>query len=122
MVGVRRRLVEAEGVILDPADGTLLARSEATFVGAPEERKGELKARYGFREVLEPGGRPTCPSSWTPNQDDHASDAPPTTLRDDAPAPPRGGRARADRGAGGRRPTPSAVPRATSRRIPPPRS
>lgn len=53
VVRVRRRLVEAEGVLLDIADGTLLARSQATFVGAPEERKQELKARYGFREVPE---------------------------------------------------------------------
>ncbi len=45
---VRRRLVDAEGIILDPADGAVLARAEATFVGAPEEKKRELKARYGF--------------------------------------------------------------------------
>jgi uncharacterized protein (TIGR00369 family) len=44
----RRRLVEAEGVILDREDGTLLARSQATFVGASEAKKDELKARYGF--------------------------------------------------------------------------
>ncbi len=48
---VRRRLVTAEGVILDAADGTLLARSEATYVGAAAARKEELKARYGFRLV-----------------------------------------------------------------------
>ncbi len=53
VIQVRRRLVEAEGVILDPADGAILARAHATFVGAPEERKQELKARYGFREVPE---------------------------------------------------------------------
>ena len=46
---VRRRLVDAEGVILDPDTGAILARSEATFVGASEERKRELKARYAFR-------------------------------------------------------------------------
>ena len=44
----RRRIVEAEGVILDPADGTELARATGLFVGAPEARKAELKARYGF--------------------------------------------------------------------------
>jgi uncharacterized protein (TIGR00369 family) len=49
---VRRRLVTAEGVVLDADDGTLLARAEGTFVGAPEARKEELKARYQFR--LEP--------------------------------------------------------------------
>src|ERR1700693_2889531 len=49
VVRARRRLVDADGVILDLADGTILARAEATFVGAPEERKRELKARYDFR-------------------------------------------------------------------------
>jgi uncharacterized protein (TIGR00369 family) len=48
---VRRRLVTAEGVILDAVDGTILARSEATYLGAPEGRKEELKARYRFRLV-----------------------------------------------------------------------
>ncbi len=43
-----RRIVEAEGVIVDPATGAILARSQATFVGASEEKKRELKARYGF--------------------------------------------------------------------------
>ena len=35
----RRRLVEAEGIIIDPADGSVLARAEATFVGASETRR-----------------------------------------------------------------------------------
>jgi uncharacterized protein (TIGR00369 family) len=48
---VRRRIVEAEGVILEPGDGAILARAQGTFVGASEERKQELKARYGFRDV-----------------------------------------------------------------------
>jgi uncharacterized protein (TIGR00369 family) len=48
VTSARRRIVEAEGLILDAADGTLLARAQATFVGAPEARKAELKARYGF--------------------------------------------------------------------------
>jgi uncharacterized protein (TIGR00369 family) len=48
---VRRRLVEAEGVILDPGDGSILARAQATFVGASEQKKQELKDRYGFHEV-----------------------------------------------------------------------
>ena len=51
VVQARRRLVDAEGVILDPADGAILARAEATFVGASEEKKRELKARYGFGVV-----------------------------------------------------------------------
>jgi uncharacterized protein (TIGR00369 family) len=49
---VRRRLVTAEGVLLDAADGAELARAEATYVAAPAARKQELKARYRFR--LEP--------------------------------------------------------------------
>jgi uncharacterized protein (TIGR00369 family) len=48
VTSARRRIVEAEGVILDPEDGSILARSQATFVGATEARKAELKARYGF--------------------------------------------------------------------------
>jgi uncharacterized protein (TIGR00369 family) len=53
----KRRVIYAEGVILDAEDGTQLARADATFVGAPEARKQELKERYGFR--LEPEGANT---------------------------------------------------------------
>ncbi len=60
---VRRRLVTAEGVVVDMADGTLLARSEGTYVGAPDARKEELKARYRFR--LEPD-RPMGPAATEP--------------------------------------------------------
>jgi acyl-coenzyme A thioesterase PaaI-like protein len=49
---VRRRLVDAEGVVIEPETGEVLARAEATYVGAPESRKQELKERYAFR--LEP--------------------------------------------------------------------
>jgi uncharacterized protein (TIGR00369 family) len=56
VVAVRRRLVDAEGVILDPDDGAILARSQATYVGAPEERKRDLKERYAFR--IEPDTDP----------------------------------------------------------------
>ena len=45
----KRRVIYAEGVLVDAEDGTELARAEATFVGAPEARKQELKERYGFR-------------------------------------------------------------------------
>jgi uncharacterized protein (TIGR00369 family) len=48
VTSVRRRLIDAEGVLLDAADGTVLARSTATFVGASEAKKAELKRRYGF--------------------------------------------------------------------------
>jgi hypothetical protein len=37
--------------VIDPATGEVLARSEATYVAAPESRKEELKARYAFRVV-----------------------------------------------------------------------
>jgi uncharacterized protein (TIGR00369 family) len=58
VVAVRRRIVDAAGVVLDAADGTELARGTATFVGAPEARKEELKARYGFRLVDEGAATP----------------------------------------------------------------
>jgi uncharacterized protein (TIGR00369 family) len=58
VTAARRRVVEAEGVILDPADGGALARATATFVGAPEARKAELKARYGFRLDAGPAETP----------------------------------------------------------------
>jgi acyl-CoA thioesterase FadM len=53
VTSVRRRIVETEGVLTD-ADGNLLARATATFVGAQDDKKAELKARYGF--VLVPDG------------------------------------------------------------------
>jgi uncharacterized protein (TIGR00369 family) len=51
---IRRRIIGVEGTIVDAEDLTLLARSEATYVGASEARKAELKVRYGFR--LDPDG------------------------------------------------------------------
>jgi uncharacterized protein (TIGR00369 family) len=56
VTSVRRRLIDAEGVLLDAADGTVLARSTATFVGASEAKKAELKRRYGFAIVDTPEG------------------------------------------------------------------
>ena len=52
VIETRRRIVTAEGTLSDE-NGNLLARAEATFVGAPDAKKAELKARYGF--VLVPG-------------------------------------------------------------------
>ena len=73
VIEVRRRIVDAEGVLLDAADGTVLATAEGTFVGAPDAQKQALKARYGFR--LEPelaatpdavdGAAPTAASRTT---------------------------------------------------------
>jgi uncharacterized protein (TIGR00369 family) len=54
----RRRVVYAEGIIVDPEDGAELARAAATFVAAPERRKQELKERYGFRLEPDATGRP----------------------------------------------------------------
>lgn len=49
VVESRRRIFRTEGRILDPASGAVLASAEGTYVAAPEDRKRELKARYGFR-------------------------------------------------------------------------
>lgn len=51
----RRRVVHAAGEIVDVRDSIVLARSEATYVGATEERKEELRGRYRTRIV--PDGR-----------------------------------------------------------------
>ena len=56
VVDIRRRLVRAEGVLVDAMDGTVLARAEGTYMAAPDARKRELKERYGFR--LEPDDAP----------------------------------------------------------------
>jgi uncharacterized protein (TIGR00369 family) len=48
---VRRRLITTAGRIVDQATGELLATAEATYVAAPEDRKRELKQRYGYREL-----------------------------------------------------------------------
>jgi uncharacterized protein (TIGR00369 family) len=48
VVRSRRRLVDAAGEIR-AADGTVLARAEAVYLAANEERKRELQARYGYR-------------------------------------------------------------------------
>ena len=47
----RRRLIYTAGRVVDPATDQLLATAEATYVAAPEDRKRELKERYGFRLV-----------------------------------------------------------------------
>jgi acyl-coenzyme A thioesterase PaaI-like protein len=50
---VRRRLITTAGRIVDAATHELLATAEATYVAAPEDRKQELKERYGYRELDE---------------------------------------------------------------------
>ena len=49
VVEVRRRIVRASGILLDAADGTVLATAEGTFVAAPDAQRQALKERYGFR-------------------------------------------------------------------------
>jgi acyl-coenzyme A thioesterase PaaI-like protein len=45
----RRRLITTAGRIVDPATDEVLATADATYVAAPEERKRELKSRYGYQ-------------------------------------------------------------------------
>jgi uncharacterized protein (TIGR00369 family) len=60
VVDVRRRVVTAAGLLVDAADGTVLATADGLYVGAPEARKDDLKRRYGYR--LEPE-RPGLPDT-----------------------------------------------------------
>lgn len=48
VVEARRRLVTTDARLVDAGTDELLATAEATYVAADEERKRELKARYGF--------------------------------------------------------------------------
>jgi hypothetical protein len=48
---VRRRLITTAGRIVDQATGDVLATADATYVAAPEDRKRELKQRYGYQEL-----------------------------------------------------------------------
>ncbi len=70
VVQVRRRLMDAQGVVMDPVDGTVLARAEATFVGATDDRKRDLKARYGFATA--PGSTGRVVDTGTPGSVDAA--------------------------------------------------
>ena len=58
VVDVRRRIVQASGVLTDAIDGTVLATAEGTFVAAPEDRKQALKDRYGFRVEADESAMP----------------------------------------------------------------
>ena len=52
---VRRRLITTAGQIVDQATGELLATADATYVAAPEDRKRELKQRYGYHPLVGDG-------------------------------------------------------------------
>ncbi len=56
VTNVRRRLITTEGRIVDAETDEVLATAQATYVAAPEDRKRELKERYGYRPTdgLEP--------------------------------------------------------------------
>lgn len=49
----RRRVVEAAGRILNPADGTELATATGVYVAAGEARKRELRDRYRYVPVTD---------------------------------------------------------------------
>jgi uncharacterized protein (TIGR00369 family) len=51
VVDVRRRLFHAAGRITDELDETILCSARATYVGADDATKAELKRRYAFRLV-----------------------------------------------------------------------
>jgi acyl-coenzyme A thioesterase PaaI-like protein len=55
VVEARRRVFRTASRLVDDRDGTVLAEADATYIAAPEERKRELKRRYGYREPI---GRP----------------------------------------------------------------
>ena len=52
VVEAHRRVFRTAAQLVDPGDGTVLAAANATYVAAPDDRKQELKRRYGFREPV----------------------------------------------------------------------
>ena len=68
VVDVRRRIVRAEGVLLDADDGTVLATAEGTFVAAPDAP--QAGAQGALR--LPPGARARA----TPDSVDHGEARP----------------------------------------------
>lgn len=55
LVERRRRLLSTAGRLVDAGTGELLATAQGTYVAAPEARREEIKARYGFRLVPDAG-------------------------------------------------------------------
>jgi len=51
LVERRRRVLDATGRIVDAGTGEELAAAKGTYVAASEDRKRELKERYGFRAL-----------------------------------------------------------------------
>lgn len=48
---MRRRIVETTASLVDQGTGEVLATATGTYVAADEDRKQELRARYGFRLI-----------------------------------------------------------------------
>jgi len=53
----RRRIVDTAALLTDATTGETLATATGVYVAAGEERKRELRERYGFRR-LDPAGTP----------------------------------------------------------------
>ena len=51
-----RRAVRAEGQVLDPTSGDVLATATSTFIAVPPAQLERLKARYGMRRVTDSTG------------------------------------------------------------------
>jgi acyl-coenzyme A thioesterase PaaI-like protein len=49
----RRRVVDTEARVIDVATGDVLATGAGVYMAADESRKRELRARYGWRELIE---------------------------------------------------------------------
>jgi len=49
----RRRVVDTEARVIDVATGDVLATATGVYMAADESRKRELRARYGWRELIE---------------------------------------------------------------------
>lgn len=50
---IRRRVMRTAGRLIDPVTGEVLATAEGLYLAAPEEKKRQLKERYGLRRVPE---------------------------------------------------------------------
>lgn len=48
----RRRIIDTEARLIDPATGDVLATATGVYVAADEARKAELRQRYGFRAPI----------------------------------------------------------------------
>jgi acyl-coenzyme A thioesterase PaaI-like protein len=54
----RRRLVDTEARLIDAASGDVLATATGVYMAADEERKLELRSRYGWRRLDDPPPTP----------------------------------------------------------------